>query len=128
MQPEDDIVSVELCDYENSEYYSCMPTADDFNELVQNCVFLYTSEANVNGIRYTSQTNGNYIFIPNNAGIDSQLWSSTGCIGTQYDHYATYWYWDDDYSKTGAVRITSGNKYFKYSVRPILKRKKQFVW
>lgn len=122
----DDIASLSLSEYVNDLYYSCIPTADDFNELIQNCNRTYNryddTGINGGGLIYTSKLSSNFIYIPNTDGIDCYLWTSTTAVGAEFEKNAIRYLWDDDYSRTGAVRISNAKKYFAHCIRPILKR------
>lgn len=64
-----------------------MPTANDFQELYDNCTHIWTTRNGVNGILFTSNVNGNTLFFPaaglyagtshNGRGASGNFWSST---------------------------------------------------
>ena len=65
----------------------CMPTKEQWDELIENTTSLWITESGVSGIRFMSKTNGNSIFLPS-AGwssgntLDNEgwaYWSSTLC-------------------------------------------------
>ncbi|MBR5061243.1 MAG: hypothetical protein IKX24_03775 [Prevotella sp.] len=103
----------------------CMPTLDDIIELLVNCTSEWTTLNDVNGMKFTSKTNGNSIFLPAagfrwNGGLDGAgsyglCWSST-----QYPSYAIGAYyltfdsggadWDGSYRNNGqSVRPVARN-------------------
>lgn len=64
-----------------------MPTADEFQELYDNCTCVWTTLNGVNGLLFTSNVNGNTLFLPaagyysrtslNYRGSRGGYWSST---------------------------------------------------
>ena len=64
-----------------------MPTAAEFQELYDNCTSRWTTINGVNGRLFTSNVNGNTLFVPaagycegtslNNPGVSGDYWSST---------------------------------------------------
>ena len=85
----DNLITLELVD--DAAYQSdntCrMPTKDDFRELSGNTTIKWETLNGVNGIRFTSNTNGNSIFVPaagkcsdgsvNGVGYCGYYWSSS---------------------------------------------------
>ena len=75
-----------------------MPTKSDFEELTANTTSVWETLNGVNGIRFTSKTNGNSIFVPAaggclnysviSVGSNGGLWSSS--LGESYSRYAWY--------------------------------------
>ncbi|MBQ3416190.1 MAG: hypothetical protein IJH39_12815 [Clostridia bacterium] len=126
LETSDDIAYVSLSKYISDLYYPCIPTPDDFNELIQNCNRTYnrSDDTGINGSGqiYTSKLSSNFIYMPNTNDIDCYLWTSTTAVGAEFEKYAIQYQWDDDYSRTGAVRISNSFKYYAYCIRPILKR------
>lgn len=73
-----------------------MPTVDEFQELMNNCNRTWISMYGVYGYKFTSKTNGNYIFLPAvgfrndddlcGRGSDGSYWSSS--LHPNSDYYA----------------------------------------
>ncbi len=100
-----------------------MPTIDEWQELIDNCTWTWTTKKGVNGFKVKA-TNGNSIFLPaagfrgigglNYAGLGGYYWSSS--LST------------DDPSNAQGVYLGSGNHYTHHhyrfcgrSVRPVAK-------
>ncbi len=96
-----------------------MPTSTEVEELINNCIWAWTSQNGVDGYKVIGK-NGNYIFLPAagcrsgssliSAGSDGTYWSSTpqrtsGAYGLGLD--------SGDYSMNGYYR------YYGRSVRPV---------
>ena len=75
-----------------------LPTASEFEELIDNCDYQLTTQNGVEGMRFTSKRNGNSIFLPaagwrygtslDDAGGYGIYWSSTPYEGdTQFAYY-----------------------------------------
>jgi hypothetical protein len=94
-----------------------MPTIDEFEELRNNCTWKWTTQNGVNGYKVTSNSNGNYIFLPAagyrdlgslyGTGDYGYYWSSSA-YGPNYSTTALYLYfystWKDrknDYKAAG---------------------------
>ena len=101
----------------------CMPTMNDFYELLDKCTYEYTTLNGVNGNKYTSKVNGNSIFLPA-AGF---RW---GSVGSYTGAYIYYWssMQSRDYSALANVLFTgSASTYgqsgrcYGLSVRPVFK-------
>ena len=104
----------------------CMPTKDDIKELLDNCTSEWTTLNGVNGRKFTSNINGNSIFLPaaggrwysylNYAGENGNYWSSTQ--GPDHSNYAYGLYFDSG-------RASWYNDYFHrgngQSVRPVVR-------
>ncbi|MBO7286669.1 MAG: DUF1566 domain-containing protein [Bacteroidales bacterium] len=100
-----------------------MPTIAEYNELLNNCTWTWTTQNGVNGYQVTG-INGNSIFLPAAgyrygsslyyAGSLGYYWSSTP--DDIYDSRAYYFYFDS------SIRgLSFGNfRYNGHSVRPIL--------
>ena len=75
------------------------PTKEDFEELVNNCTWVWTTVNGVNGYEVTGP-NGNSIFLPatgyydgknvNDDGNSGEYWSSTPHKDTEYSYYLCY--------------------------------------
>ena len=103
----------------------CMPTKDDIKELLDNCTSEWTTLNGVNGRKFTSNINGNSIFLPaagyrwlgdlGYAGENGYYWSSTQNPDYSDGAYYLYFY--------------SGNARWRYyldrfsgqSVRPVVR-------
>lgn len=99
-----------------------MPTAAEFQELFDNCTSVWTTLNGVNGRMFTSNVNGNTLFLP-----AAGYYDSTSLVGRGSDGY----YWSNTYdSEANALRLyfsssgvnPQGSRYrhFGYSVRAIL--------
>ena len=98
-----------------------MPTYDEQMELFDNCTSEWTTLNGVNGRKFTSNTNGNSIFLPaagsrwnddlEDAGKCSDYWSSVQspyfAYGLSFDSGGIYW--------------SDFNHSFGRSVRPVIK-------
>ena len=99
-----------------------MPTYDEFNELLNNCTWQWTTQGGKNGYKVTSKKTGNSIFLPA-AGYRDEWLISDGyrgsyCSSTPYDDSTT--------SFAYILGFTSGNHYLSWhnrrdglSVRPV---------
>ena len=102
----------------------CMPTLDDINELINNCTSEWTTLNGVNGTKFTSNINGNSIFLPatgtywpsglNGAGKNSDYWSST--VGDSGPDYASKLYFE-----SGGGLLVDVIRYVGQSVRPVVR-------
>ena len=73
-----------------------MPTAAEFQELVDNCTSVWTTLKGMNGLLFTSNVNGKKLFFPaagiyngtllNSRGVSGNYWSSTynSATGARY--------------------------------------------
>ena len=90
-----------------------MPTKAEFDELLNNCTWTWTSLGGVNGYKVESGWNGNWIFLPAAGYRHSTSSSDVGSYGS---------YWSstvDEDSNTSADRLYfySGKKYSDYNSR-----------
>ena len=99
-----------------------LPTRSEFDELIDNCTWTWTTRNGVNGCEVKSKKNGNSIFLPA-AGYcygDTPDYEYQGCYGcywssTPYDTYRAYRLGFDI-----GGRYTSWNgRYWGQSVRPV---------
>ncbi len=98
-----------------------MPTSTEVEELINNCIWAWTSQNGVNGYKVTGP-NGNSIFLPAagyrdgsslyNAGSDGGYWSSTPYEISTYGAYFLYFY------SSYYCRYDS-SRYYGQSVRPV---------
>ena len=72
-----------------------IPTAKEWQELIDNCVFEFTQQSGKNGFLVTSKKNGNYIFLPV-TGLAEGTVSAFGSFAKGY--YKTPYYDDLDVS------------------------------
>ena len=101
-----------------------MPTIDEWQELIDNCTWTWTTLNGVNG-RKVVATNGNSIFLPAagyryndglyNAGSLGLYWS--GSLYTDYPNYAK-----DVNFYSGSHGTNYGDRYCGLSVRPVVAR------
>ena len=99
-----------------------MPTAEEWNELRNNCKWEWTTQNGINGYLVTSNKNGACIFLPAASyryetygpylGQNGFYWSSSRADSTSAAYYLTF-----DSSKRD---ITYSVKYGGLSVRPVL--------
>ena len=101
-----------------------LPTMTEFDELVNNCDYEWTTQNGVAGMRFTSKRNGNSIFFPAagwrrgssmyDAGEHGYYWSST-----PFDSYAQgacYLY----FSSEGSASTGGSGRFIGLQVRPVL--------
>ncbi|MBR4402808.1 MAG: hypothetical protein IKT29_04700 [Flavobacteriales bacterium] len=107
-----------------------MPSKQDFEELMDNCTFEWTSLGRVKGCKVISKINGNYIFLPATGLINSESYSGFYYPGKLH-RWAQYWcstpsYSDDAYGFWGIY----GEKIFisnilsrkdPHTIRPVVK-------
>lgn len=102
-----------------------LPSKEDFQELFDNCTSVWTTQYGVNGILFTSNVNGNTIFIPAAGFYNGKLLTNRGLHG---------FYWSSSYdSHTNAYNLYFGgssvnpkdnsSRRLGYSVRAVLKDK-----
>lgn len=99
-----------------------MPTAREFEELVNNCSWTWTTQNGVNGYRVASKTNEHCIFLPAagyrggayiaNAGSDGYYWSSS--LYEDYPRSARLLYFYPNYKD-----LYHYGRYFGFSIRPV---------
>ena len=98
-----------------------MPTDAEWNELLENCTWTWTTKNGENG-RLVTGSNGNSIFLPAaggrydanlyNVGSSGYYWSSS--LRTDYPLSA----WRVRFN-SGSVYWSSSNRYYGFSVRPV---------
>lgn len=104
-----------------------MPTQDEMQELIDNCDTTWTTQNGINGMLYTSRTNGNSIFLPaagNRVGSELYNIGSFGGYWTSSLYYSSgrAWYLGfplDWYGMYGDYR------YYGRSVRPVCVQSKK---
>ena len=116
LDPEDDIAHVTL----GGKWR--MPTEDEFEELMDNCISEWTTLNGVKGRKFTSKKNGSSIFLPaagwryydclDNVGSIGSYWSSS--LGTGYPSNAYGFDFYSDY-----VDTNYGGRYNGQPVRPV---------
>ena len=99
-----------------------MPTATEMDELLENCIWTWTTQKGINGYQVTSKTNGNSIFLPAagyrydtglyNAGSIGGYWSSS--LDTNGPRYAWSGYFGSDY-----VYRNGRGRFLGQAVRPV---------
>ena len=102
-----------------------MPTKAEYEELIYNCTWTWTTQNDVNGYKVTGK-NGNYIFLPAagyrfgsslyTGGDYGYYWSSTPYDDDLYDDYAYYLYFG-----SGGEDVNDNNRYRGHTVRPVSK-------
>ncbi len=98
-----------------------MPTKEEMEELINNCIWSWTTQRGVNGYKVTSKTNGNSIFLPA-AGF-----SSTGSIhnkGTYGGYYSNQLQISDSanglFFFEDRIVMDVAPRRLGYSIRPVL--------
>ncbi len=106
-----------------------MPTKKDFEELMENCTWEWTTMGRAKGCKITSKINGNYIFLPAGGSIPKNYsYSFPNNLG----NFAVYWASTpskDQYNiNADAIRIsqkwvgtTTTDRKDGYSIRPVSK-------
>ena len=100
-----------------------MPTETEWNELLENCIWIWTSKNGRVGYKITSKSNGNSIFLP----ACGDRWKD----GLYYEHLGHYWSSSLDANRSSCawylyisknekyVSSYYGNRYRGYLVRPV---------
>ena len=109
-----------------------MPTKDEFQELIDKCVWTWTTQGGHNGYKVTSKINGNSIFLP--AAGHRELYSGFLLL---LDKYGQYWSSSlfAGYSikaenltfHSSNVRVSEDYRYEGYSIRPVMERERETV-
>lgn len=73
-----------------------MPSADEFQELYDNCTHVWTTLNDVNGLLFTSNVNGNTLFFPAAGRYDGTSLYYRGAYG---------FYWSSTYDSDTSARI-----------------------
>ena len=100
----------------------CMPTKDDFKELVYNCEYKETTLHGVKGMQFTGP-NGKYIFLPysgycwdtenSKAGTEGSYWSATQTTSVNKAH-------EMNFSKDQMLWDCYINRFAGLTVRPVI--------
>lgn len=113
-----------------------MPTADDFTELFENCIYIDANGAEIEtsrvdkrieingivGIRLRSKFNGNVIFFPASGGGYGTSWYDRGSYGY---YWSSSWI-SDRYARcllfrySGVYPQNTDNRYVGIAVRPVM--------
>ena len=121
LELEDDIAYVQM-----GERWR-IPTIEEVDELINNCIWTWISEKGKEGYRVSSRTNGNSIFLPATGMIDGSFYNSQNviCAG----EWGYYWssslykgiYSQAMYFTPEKYRVQlNGERYRGYYVRPVL--------
>lgn len=105
-----------------------LPTEAEFNELIDNCTFEWTSIGRRNGLKVTSKKNGNYIFLPASGNIRTR--KATYGRADEINSQLSYWtstptrssYANDAYAfnfARGSFILQTANRFYGYSIRPV---------
>ncbi|MGM9818276.1 MAG: hypothetical protein ACI30B_04755 [Paludibacteraceae bacterium] len=102
-----------------------IPTENEWQELIDNCTWKWTTRNGVKGYTVKSKTNGNSIFLPtagfrfsndlNLVGYYGEYW--TRSLYAEDSRDAWYVYFNED----GVYRMNDGRRSCGQSVRPVLK-------
>ena len=100
-----------------------LPTKTEFEELLRECTWEWTTQNGHNGYKMTSKKNGNSIFLPavgwrygageDGVGLCGYYWSSTPLESSAYDAYRLFF---NEY----AHFVNWYGCYYGHSVRPVL--------
>lgn len=94
-----------------------MPTDAEWEELINNCTWTWTTQNGKNGYKVTSKSNGNSIFLPasslDKAGSYGNYWSSSLNTDTPYNAWFVYFY------SSSVSRSSYYHRYLGRSVRPV---------
>lgn len=99
-----------------------LPTEAEFQELIDNCTWEWTTQNEINGYKVTSKKNGNSIFLPAAGSWDGLWFYYPGSLGnywsaTPYESYAGSAYSLNFYE--GDRSTSWGGRYYGYSLRPV---------
>ena len=107
-----------------------MPTQDEMQELFDNCDTTWTIQNGINGMLFTSRSNGNSIFLPaagsrggsslGYPGSYGYYWSSSLYAGDPSLAWGLYFNSDDCY-----MYYYYGNRFYVRSVRPVCVQSKK---
>ena len=101
-----------------------MPTTAEFQELYENCTYIWTTMNGVDGMLFTSNINGNTLFFPaagrcfdgsvEDVGYSGNCWSSSLSADNRQSAYSLLFnsddaYWDSLYSRR-----------YGFAVRPVI--------
>ena len=94
-----------------------MPTDAEWEELINNCTWTWTTQNGKNGYKVTSKSNGNSIFLPasslDKAGSYGNYWSSSLNTDYPYGAWCVYFY------SSSESRSSYAYRYNGRSVRPV---------
>lgn len=117
LQPEDDAASVNW----GGDWR--MPTAKEFEELVENCKCEWKMLNGVNGLVCTS-SNGKSVFFPAKGdGLGSSCWTSSLYENDDMIAYIFNTYYDFDFGRVVADPTYAAERDLGLSVRPVKKKK-----
>lgn len=118
--PEDDVATANWGDD------WCIPTSDQWSELIQNTTYTWTTQNDVNGWLFTAQ-NGRNLFLPaagyrgdvslDFAGSRGDYWSSS--LNTDYPDLARHLLFNSDYCIITGYDLYGSQRYYGRSVRPV---------
>ena len=99
-----------------------MPTEADFQELIDKTTKEWTQVNGVNGYKFTSKTNGNYIFIPAAGGRLGSEFSDQGSSGNVWSSsldYEGHKYASELYFNSGNCGVYGTARFHGLSVRGV---------
>ena len=103
-----------------------MPTRIEYEELIKNCNWIWTTRNGINGYKIVSKTNGKSIFIPASGNITDSKWFNNG------GHFGSYW--SKSLATTGSsfachlyfsssnVYLSEIERYRGLTIRPVLRK------
>ena len=107
--------------------YWRMPTKEEYQELLDNCTWTWTTQNGVNGYKVASKINSNSIFLPAagyrnelsllNEVISGRFWSSTA-DDNDFDCFAWFLYINNN-NNSNEKEMLDGNRRFGYTIRPV---------
>lgn len=98
-----------------------MPTNEEFEELYDNCDWVWTEENGYYGVRLTSNINGNSIFFSASGYGAGSSWDNRGANG----YYWSASFYSSRYARSlgfysgGVVPQNYYNRYYGFAVRPV---------
>ena len=101
-----------------------MPTAAEFEELIENCEWVWSTVEKVKGYTIISKVNGNSIFLPAAGAIEIPSYETQGSIGcycsstgalTNASHLTFY--------ENGRFEMQDHERRYGFSIRPVAEKK-----
>lgn len=99
----------------------CIPTEEQFQELINNTTTSWTTQNGIDGMLFTSIANGNTLFFPALGGVDNGNFilseSIRGYYWSCYGKIITALHFIIDSGNN--VNVSKGDRYVGFSVRPV---------
>ena len=98
-----------------------MPTGEEFQELYDNCCWVWTTENGYYGVRFTSKINGKSIFFSASGNGDGSSWNDRGSYG---NYWSASFYSARDarylvFSSGGVYPQLDSSRYSGFAVRAV---------